>query len=104
MLVEVVNVPLIGPQLPLSPRSDPSDGLLEVVVATHSERAHLEKLASSPSHGESRLRAERGARIRVTAADGLLHVDGRLVQHPAGERTFHITVEARAVEYLRQAH
>jgi hypothetical protein len=54
-----------GPQLELSPTSDPSDGHLELVLAQESERTRLLELATggaiigAPSHatGEARRRA-----------------------------------------------
>lgn len=99
VLVEVVNVPLIGPRLPLSPFSDPGDGLLEVVLAGEGERAALERLADG-ERAEGALPAQRGARVRVTASEGLMHIDGRLQRHPTEPRTFEISVEARSIEYL----
>lgn len=102
VLVEVVNVPLIGPQLPLSPFSDPGDGLLEVVLAGEGERAALERLADG-ERADGVLVTQRGARVRVTASEGLMHVDGRLLRHPAEAHGFEINVEARSLEYLSAA-
>lgn len=101
LLVEVVNVPLIGPRLPLSPDSDPSDGFLEVVVAGERERGELERLATTPDEAPSALGVFRGSSIRITTDAALLHIDGQLLRHAAGQRTFQISVVPRAVDYLR---
>lgn len=103
VLVEVVNVPLIGPRLEISPRSESSDGLVELVLAGASERAALEQLVASGQAVPGSLRSARGAQIRVQASEGLLHRDGTLVRHAPGSRGFAISVEPLAVQYLKQA-
>jgi len=44
LMVEVLNIPFIGPRLELSPGSMPSDGHLELVLAGKSEKAGLLEL------------------------------------------------------------
>ncbi len=101
VLVEVMNLALLGPQLPLSPLSNPSDGQLEVVLVGDLERETLTRVAKSgrPEHGGYRV--ERGAHIRVETDDARLHRDGRVVRHAPGTRGFEIRVEPAAVHYLR---
>jgi diacylglycerol kinase (ATP) len=101
VLVEVVNVPFIGPQLELSPSSDSGDGALEILMAGDGERAALSELGKSGTSAPGALPTQRGKRIRVRAADGLLHRDGALVRHPAGARSFEISLETAAIHYLR---
>lgn len=100
LLVEISNIPFIGPQLPLSAGSDPSDGQLELVLVSEGERAALDQLAKTgePSAG---YRVERGRRIQVETDDALLHRDGGVVRHARGTRTFEIHVELAPVHYLR---
>jgi diacylglycerol kinase (ATP) len=100
LLVEVMNVPLLGPRLELSAESDPGDGLFEIVLVSEAERSLLGELGATglmPSHGA---RVERGSNIRITALEGVLHRDGRLVRHVPGPRTFEIGVERAAISYL----
>lgn len=101
MLVEVMNLPLVGPQLPLSPTSDPSDGRLELVLVGNEERGALERVAKTGRPDDDGYRVERGKRIRVEADDALLHRDGRVVRQAPGTRGFEIEVEPAAVHYLR---
>jgi len=101
LLVEITNLALLGPQLPLSPFSDPSDGQLEVVLVGAEERAALDRIAKTGSPEPGAYRAERGRHIRVEADDALLHRDGRVVRHARGTRWFEIAVEPSAVRYLR---
>jgi diacylglycerol kinase family enzyme len=101
VLVEVMNVPLLGPQLPLSPDSNPSDGALEVVLVGHEQREALERVAKSGRPEPGAYRVERGSRILVRAEDAVFHRDGGVVRHARGTRGFEITVEPAAVHYLR---
>jgi diacylglycerol kinase family enzyme len=100
VLVEVLNISLLGPQLPLSPHSDPSDGQFEVVLVATEERAAVDRVAKTgaPDAGD---RTERGRRIRIEADDGVLHRDGKVIRHARGTRTFELSAEPAAVHYLR---
>lgn len=101
VLVEVMNLSLVGPQLPLSPQSNPSDGQMEVVLVGEEHREALGRVAKSGLPESGSYRVERGRNIRVRADDGLLHRDGRVVRHAPGTRGFEIRVEPSAVHYLR---
>jgi diacylglycerol kinase (ATP) len=100
LMVQVMNVPLLGPQLEVSPSSNPSDGALEVVMAGEGERASLISLARL-GKAPVPLPFQRGERIRIRAEDGLMHKDGGLLRHAPGKRTFEIAVRAAAIHYLR---
>jgi diacylglycerol kinase (ATP) len=100
LMVQVMNVPLLGPQLEVSPSSNPSDGALEVVLAGEGERASLVNLARLGKVPVP-LPFQRGERVRIRAEDGLMHKDGGLLRHAPGQRTFEITVRAAAIHYLR---
>lgn len=100
-LVEVMNIGLLGPQLPLSPLSDSSDGQFEVVLVTDGERAALDRIAKSGEPEQGGYRTERGRQIRIEADDALLHRDGKLLRHAHGTRRFEVGIEPAAVHYLR---
>lgn len=100
ILVEVMNVPLLGPRLLLSERSVPGDGHFELVLAGVGERPLLEELAATGVMSQA-LRTEQGSRIQVEADEGVLHRDGRIVRHARGARRFEIEVEPQAISYLR---
>jgi diacylglycerol kinase family enzyme len=101
LLVEIVNIPLIGPRLALSPDSDPSDGLLELMVAGESERTALYELASTGwVTSDVRLRTLRGKHITVDTKDAAFHRDGSLVQRTTKHTEFSVTVEPGSVNYL----
>jgi diacylglycerol kinase (ATP) len=104
LLVEIMNVPLLGPQLPLSPASDPTDGVFELVLASEEHRPALEELARTGSVTHALPpRIERGKRIFVETSDAVMHCDGGLWTHARGNRRYEIDVEAAAVLYLAAA-
>jgi diacylglycerol kinase family enzyme len=100
LLVEIANIPLIGPQLAVSPESDSSDGMLELVVAGESERPALIELAlTGRVASDVRLRTLRGKHFTVETEDMTFHRDGSLVERRS-EGAFSISVEPASVSYL----
>ncbi len=104
LLVEIVNISLIGPRLTLSPESDPSDGLLELVLAGESERTALYELASTGKiESDVRLRTLRGKHFTIETDRDTYHRDGSLQRLPARGGAFSVTVEPASVSYLLPA-
>jgi diacylglycerol kinase (ATP) len=104
LLVEIVNIPLIGPRLALSPDSDPSDGLLELILAGESERRALHELAATGQiTSDVRPRTVRGKRITVETNDEAFHRDGSLLKRTNKGDQFAVTVEPASVSYLLRA-
>jgi diacylglycerol kinase family enzyme len=92
---------MLGPQLEVSPDSDPGDGLLELVLAGAEERAALLELAANGSiASDRRLRTLRGKEITVRTADAAFHRDGSLVERSAAGVEFSLSVEPASVRYL----
>jgi diacylglycerol kinase family enzyme len=78
--VEVLNVRFVGPNVPLAPDADPSDGLLDVVTIRAEDRQpildYLDRRLHLASGVMPALRTERVDRIRIVAPAGVrLHVD-----------------------------
>jgi diacylglycerol kinase family enzyme len=102
LLVEVMNVPLLGPRLRVSPLSDASDGVFELVLASSEHRGSLDELARTGELAEPlALRVERGKQIRIQTSEPIVHVDGRLWRRAPGINNFDISVETSAIHYLR---
>ena len=101
LLVEVVNVPYIGPQLELSPSSNPSDGRFELVLAGESERAALLELTGSGTMAEGvRLPTRSATHVTVRSTARRYHLDGKLIELSRPPSEWIVTIEAGVVEYL----
>ena len=78
LLVEVMNMPLVGPNIPLAPGADYGDGQLEVVTVSEGEREMLAEYVRARLSGGAappKLTTRRGTRIMMRASPGELHVD-----------------------------
>lgn len=81
LAIEVMNNPLVGPGLPLAPKAELDDGLLDIVLVGTAERADLLQAVHARMRGEStpiELPAVRGRRLRVDCDPRELHIDGAL--------------------------
>jgi diacylglycerol kinase family enzyme len=104
ILVEALNFGAAGPNLSLAPDGDPSDGLLDLVLAEEADREplrdQLDRFRSDPM-AASRLRTHRGRRIELRCDGCLLHLDDQLWRAREGTvATVEITVEAGALTFL----
>jgi diacylglycerol kinase family enzyme len=78
LLVEVMNMPLVGPNVPLAPGADYGDDQLEIVTVGEQEREILGEYVRARLSGGAappKLPLRRGARVRMRASPGELHVD-----------------------------
>jgi diacylglycerol kinase family enzyme len=102
ILVQVMNVPYIGPRLRLSPESDPNDGKLEVLLARAEDRsALLQAVETRESDTTSSLACRLAKEVVVRHIDSHYQLDGRLVENEISSRaTIALSAEAAAVQYL----
>jgi diacylglycerol kinase (ATP) len=102
ILVQVMNVPYIGPRLRLSPKSDPNDGRLEVLLARAEDRsALLQAIEARESDTASGLGCHCAKEVIVHHTDSHYQLDGRVVENRATARaTIRLSVDAAAVQYL----
>jgi diacylglycerol kinase family enzyme len=78
LLVEAMNIPLIGPNIPLAPGADWSDGLLDLVLVTERERDALADYLRARIGGAAaplELPVRQGRRVVLRASPSELHVD-----------------------------
>jgi diacylglycerol kinase (ATP) len=103
--VEVMNIPAVGPNLPLAPDADPGDGLLDLVCIREDDRAGLlaylsERMRNLEPDPPELLR-RRGRRIELAPpAAVVLHTDDRFWPDPPGGRGSGTAV-ARCAHRLR---
>jgi diacylglycerol kinase family enzyme len=101
LLVEIVNIPFIGPQLQVSPDTNPSDGTFEVVLAGEKDRpALLELAASGRITSDARLATHSAKRVTVRSETRCFHNDGEVVEATRRPNISVITIKPGAVTYL----
>ena len=101
LLVEIVNVSCIGPQLQVSPHSNPSDGKLEVVLAgEHDRDALLELAAKGRITSGGRLATRPAERVTVRSEMRCFHRDGALVEATRKPNISAVAIKRAAVTYL----
>jgi diacylglycerol kinase (ATP) len=80
-LCEAMNIASIGPNLRLAPGADPTDGLLDLVLAAEGDRPRLRQYLAARIAGhdaELHLPTHRVKRLTMTAAGAHVHVDDLL--------------------------
>jgi len=78
LMIEAMNTPLLGPNLPLAPGADCSDDLLDLVLMGERERAAFRDYLSARLGGSAaplELPVRRGRRVALQATTAELHVD-----------------------------
>jgi diacylglycerol kinase family enzyme len=78
VLIEIMNMPLVGPNVPLAPKADYSDDQLEVVTVTEKERSILADYVKARLAGVAappKLPVRRARRVVLRASPVQLHVD-----------------------------
>ncbi|HUF34433.1 MAG TPA: diacylglycerol kinase family protein [Gemmatimonadales bacterium] len=118
LLVQAMNIPMVGPNVPLAPGADWGDGQLDVVTVTEQERPVLAEYVRARLAGGAappELTVRRAARVTLSASTPELQVDDgpwsavpesteRRSGNGAGERPeegyVRITLGDRAVDVL----
>jgi diacylglycerol kinase family enzyme len=78
LLVEAMNIPLAGPNLPLAPHADPTDRLFDVVLVHESERSLVREFLRDAEKRRAptvELPTQRGARLRIRGQSFFWHAD-----------------------------
>jgi diacylglycerol kinase family enzyme len=92
LLVEVMNIPLVGPNVPLAPGADYGDDRLDVVTVTEREREVLAEYVRARLSGGAAppaLTVRQAVRVTMQASPNELHVDDTpwSPEQPAGKTT-----------------
>ncbi len=78
LLVEVMNTPLLGPNLPLAPNANPGDDLIELVTVSEAERGVLVEYLQARLAGGAAppaLTVRQGKRVTMHASERELRID-----------------------------
>jgi diacylglycerol kinase (ATP) len=103
LLVEVLNIPTVGPNLPFAPEANPSDGKLDLVLVDETEREELLLFAEGSLREGAELPAlpiRRCSDLRVQVSEPRRwHIDGR-TKEQEGELDVRVSVRKHALEFL----
>ena len=100
-MIEVLNVPLIGPNVPLAPEASPSDGRLDLVVVGGAERDPLLRALDRLREGDDpapALPTRRAVRVVVSGSWSRYHLDGSLHEDRSGR--LEVQIERGALQVL----
>jgi diacylglycerol kinase family enzyme len=81
LMIEVMNTPNIGPNLNLSPKSDPGDGELELVLIAESQREEFASYVFDKINGVEKEFSPiviKGKTLSITTPEGYFHTDDEL--------------------------
>ena len=81
IMVEVMNTPMLGPNLTFAPDADPGDGLLDVILITDRDRRYLEAYLSqriTDEHSHFLFTPQRASNITIKSGDSCYHLDDKL--------------------------
>jgi diacylglycerol kinase family enzyme len=101
LLVEVLNMPSIGPNLVLSEEANPRDTWFSVVIATDADRGVLDDYLAYRINGGERplsMPSRRARRVEIRGSTAL-HVDDQLL-HTKSPQTVSMAIEPAALEFL----
>jgi diacylglycerol kinase family enzyme len=108
ILLEALNTRLVGPNLSLAPKADPSDGLFDVVVVPQDDRHKLAKYLSSCRKGQRHLpgvTVRQGRHLQVDWTGFDLHIDdetwpGTASTFPLEPSTIDVRIDPCAIAFL----
>jgi diacylglycerol kinase (ATP) len=101
LLVEVLNMPSIGPNLVLAHDADPSDEMFSVVIATEEDRDVLDGYLVHRMGGGDRplsLTPQHARRVEIHGPDEV-HVDDQLLRTQSSQ-TVSMAIQAAALRFL----
>ncbi len=88
VLFEVMNIPLVGPNLVLATSADPSDRMFDVVVVREFERALLRECLEAEEEGTTwphELTTIRGRQLELASGGFPVHVDDEIYLRTSAE-------------------
>ena len=100
--VEVLNVSFTGPSLPLAPRADPGDGLLDVICIARDQRPALAEWIGRPHATPPPVVTHRGHRIEIAWRNAPSRVDD-MAGKSDGEQRATVTLGGAPVRIVMPA-
>lgn len=103
ILAEIMNIPSIGPNLHISPLSDPSDGEFEVVLVPEQHKdkfaAYVEGRIQGNTEATFAFHTLKGRSIRISWTGTHVHVDDQIVKLEK-KAPVQVQVKSQLLEFL----
>jgi diacylglycerol kinase (ATP) len=103
LMLEIMNTPLLGPNVRFSQGAGTSDGLLDVVIVDETERSELAEFLGGVASGDrvsSPFPTRQARQIRMTVASAVpIHVDGKTLTIAEGT-VLRLGVRQHAISFL----
>ena len=102
LLVEIMNIPLAGPNMALAPHADPGDSRLDVVLVREDERKKLSKHLSDQISGKEKtleLNVQRAKKLRIEWDGHHYHLDDEAFEKDS-PLILDITLMPQGLEFL----
>lgn len=77
LMVEIMNIPVVGSRLALAAGATPSDGLLDIVLVTPDQRERLHAWAADPDAERCPIPTRTATTVRLTVHERPFRVDDR---------------------------
>jgi len=101
LMVEAMNNKYTGPALPLAPKSDSGDGLLEVIGVSVERREEMLKWLGAPEESKPPVEMKRGKVVdMVWTGKPVLRVDDSPLKIPAGKQRAIIRFQDEPLEVM----
>lgn len=101
LLVEFLNMPLVGPNLPIGDTGWPDDGLLDIAwLVPEAREAFVRWLASARTFPAVGLSRARGARAAFDWTGGTLRIDDALADYPGRPARVELGIAPRRLRIL----
>ncbi len=98
LAVEVMNLPIVGPGLPIAPDATPTDGLLDLVLISRREVHALERLLEGGDGADYPVRKVR--QVMIESDQTAFHLDEQTLEPDSGPLSLTLTVERGALTIL----
>jgi diacylglycerol kinase family enzyme len=100
LLLEILNLKMTGPALPIVFAAAPDDGLLDIVFLLESERAQMSAWLKNPEHAPSPVTVRKGRKVNVDWKHSYARIDSRVYLPPKGSNPIKIRLENDGLRVL----
>ncbi len=100
LLVEIMNLGLTGPALPISIAATPDDGLLDVVFLSDKDRLAMSRWLETPDDKPAPVTVRRGRKVTLSWEHGHARIDSLIYLPPAKPKPVKAKLQKRSLHVL----